>query len=194
MHGAWCWRDVSARLRAEGHTVFTPTLTGQGERRHQLTRDVGVATHVDDLTELLWFEDLRDVYLGLHSYSGVLAGPVVEHSHDRITSVLGVGGLLITLAAMSAYVLLRARPAVLPDGLTTMGAVAFMGIGIAMSSASLWVAIVMVFVWLGHWLHPETRNQERGMATNWPTEAAVGLGVLLTLLTMMELRGALPVG
>lgn len=115
-------------------------------------------------------------------------------SHDQVANVLGVGGLLITLAAMSAYALLRARPALLPSALTTMGAVAFMGIGIAVSSASVWVAIVMVLVWLGHWLHPETTNQEGDTASSWPTEAAVGLGVLLTLLTMMELRGALPLG
>ena len=148
------------------------------------------------------WKDRRVVFTGVMTAVGApmavllaVMTTIGQHpSHDQITSVLGVVGLLITLAAMSAYVLLRARPAVLPDGLTTMGAVAFMGIGIALSSASLWVAIVMVFVWLGHWLHPETRNQERGMATNWPTEAAVGLGVLLTLLTMMELRGALPVG
>jgi pimeloyl-ACP methyl ester carboxylesterase len=95
MHGGWCWQDVSARLRGAGHTVHTPTLTGQGDRRHQLTRDVGVSNHVDDLTELLWFEDLHDVYLGLHSYSGVLAGPVVEHCHERIAVVLYLAAFLV---------------------------------------------------------------------------------------------------
>jgi pimeloyl-ACP methyl ester carboxylesterase len=95
MHGGWCWQDVSARLRGVGHTVHMPTLTGQGERRHQLTRDVGVSTHVDDLTELLWFEDLHDVYLGLHSYSGVLAGPVIEHCHERIAAVLYLAAFLV---------------------------------------------------------------------------------------------------
>lgn len=115
-------------------------------------------------------------------------------SDDWVSNVLAVGGLLVTLAAMSAYVLLRARPAMLPGGLTTMGALAFMGIGIAMSSASVWVAIVMALVWIGHWFHPQASNQDCETASNWPTEAAVGLGVLLTLLTMMELRGALPLG
>ena len=125
MHGGWCWRDVSTRLRAAGHTVFAPTLTGQGERRHQLTRDVGVATHVDDLTELLWFEDLHDVYLGLHSYSGVRAGPVVEHCHDRISAVLYLGAFLVqsgeclpyerTLHVASQGIMdIRAREAFLP--------------------------------------------------------------------------------
>lgn len=35
MHGGWCWRDVRSALRAEGHETFTPTLTGQGDRRHR---------------------------------------------------------------------------------------------------------------------------------------------------------------
>ena len=80
MHGGWCWREVRQRLSGTGHEVYTPTLTGQGDRRQQLTREVGIATHVTDLTELLWFADLRDVHLVLHSYAGVLAGPVAERA------------------------------------------------------------------------------------------------------------------
>jgi pimeloyl-ACP methyl ester carboxylesterase len=94
MHGAWCWREVREPLRAAGHAVFTPTLTGQGDRRHQMTRDVGVDTHVDDLTELLWFEDLHDVDLVLHSYAGVLAGPVAERAGDRLASITYLAGFL----------------------------------------------------------------------------------------------------
>jgi len=40
MHGGWCWRRVAARLRAAGHEVFTPTLTGMGERAHLLSPQV----------------------------------------------------------------------------------------------------------------------------------------------------------
>jgi membrane-associated phospholipid phosphatase len=112
-------------------------------------------------------------------------------SQDQIGTIMSVGGLVIVLAGMTAYVLLRVRSAIVPPWLTTMGAVAVMGIGIAMLSLSVWVAMVIVLVWLGHWLHPEKREQQ---APDWPFEAAFGLGVLLTLLTMMELRGALPFG
>ena len=115
-------------------------------------------------------------------------------SQDRIASILSVGGVLIVLAAMTAYVFLRARPAVLPAWLTTSGAVATMGVGIAMSSESVWVAMVILLVWLAYWLHPQKRNQEGETVSSWPSEAAFGLGVLLTLWTMMELRGALPLG
>ena len=94
MHGAWCWRDVRGSLHAAGHAVFTPTLTGQGDRRHQMTPDVGVDTHVDDLTELLWFEDLHDVHLVLHSYAGVLAGPVADRAGECLASITYLAGFL----------------------------------------------------------------------------------------------------
>ncbi|MBY8885870.1 alpha/beta fold hydrolase [Streptomyces sp. PTM05] len=94
MHGAWCWRAVRQRLTGAGHEVFTPTLTGQGERRRSLTPDVGVATHVDDLTDLLWFEDLRDVHLVLHSYAGILAGPVAERCAERLAGVVFLAAFL----------------------------------------------------------------------------------------------------
>lgn len=94
MHGGWCWSDVAARLRADGHDVHTPTLTGQGDRRHQLTPDVELATHVDDIGDLLWFEDLTDVHLVLHSYAGILAGPVAEAAADRLASITYLGAFL----------------------------------------------------------------------------------------------------
>jgi pimeloyl-ACP methyl ester carboxylesterase len=94
MHGGWCWREVRARLQSVGHVVFTPTLTGQGDRRHQLTPAVGLATHVDDLAELLWFEDLHDVHLVAHSYAGVLAGPLAERAGDRLASITYLAAFL----------------------------------------------------------------------------------------------------
>jgi len=87
MHGGWCWRDVRQRLSADGHEVYAPTLTGQGDRRRGLTPQVGIADHVADLSELFWFEDLRDVHLVLHSYAGVLAGPVAERVSGGLASV-----------------------------------------------------------------------------------------------------------
>jgi pimeloyl-ACP methyl ester carboxylesterase len=94
MHGGWCWRDVHRRLAQRGHDVHRPTLTGQGDRRSGLTPDVGVDTHVADLDELLWFEDLTDVHLVLHSYAGVLAGPVAERAEGRLASVVYLGAFI----------------------------------------------------------------------------------------------------
>ena len=94
MHGGWCWRDVRQRLTDGGHLVFSPTLTGQGDRRSSCSREVGVTTHVTDITDLLWFEDLTEVHLVLHSYAGILAGPIVTRAADRVASVTLLGGFI----------------------------------------------------------------------------------------------------
>ncbi len=55
---------------------------------------MGISTHVRDLEDLLWFEDLTDVHLVLHSYAGVLAGPVAERSGSRLRSVTYLGAFV----------------------------------------------------------------------------------------------------
>ncbi len=95
MHGGWCWAPVRRRLTAAGHEVFTPSLTGQGERRDALTPEIGLSTHVRDLTELLWFEDLTEVHLVLHSYAGVLAGPLAEAIGERLASLTFLAAFLV---------------------------------------------------------------------------------------------------
>lgn len=87
MHGGWCWREVASLLARQGHEVYSPTLTAQGDRRQGLTPDVGVAAHITDIADLLWFDDLSDVHLVLHSYAGILAGPVAERTEGRLASV-----------------------------------------------------------------------------------------------------------
>jgi pimeloyl-ACP methyl ester carboxylesterase len=94
MHGGWCWQDVQRTLVQRGHDVHRPTLTGQGDRRASLTPEVGVARHVQDVDELLWFEDLSQVHLVLHSYAGVLAGPVAERAGSRLASVVYLGAFV----------------------------------------------------------------------------------------------------
>ena len=58
--GSWTWTRVRRLLAAAGHQVFTPTLTGLGERSHLLSRDVGLDTHVADVANLMIWEDLRE--------------------------------------------------------------------------------------------------------------------------------------
>ena len=94
MHGGWCWRGVQHRLVQRGHDVHRPTLTGQGDRRSGLTPDVSVETHVTDLEDLLWFEDLSEVTLVLHSYAGILAGALAERVEERLASVVYLGAFV----------------------------------------------------------------------------------------------------
>ena len=69
-HGGWCWRRVADRLEQRGHRVFTPTLTGLGERSHLLSPAIDLDTHITDVVNLVRFEDLRDIVLVGHSYAG----------------------------------------------------------------------------------------------------------------------------
>ena len=76
VHGAWAgahgWRAVRKLLAAEGHEVFTPSLTGIGERVHLASPQVDLTTHVNDVVNQIVFEDLRDIVLVGYSYGGVV--------------------------------------------------------------------------------------------------------------------------
>src|SRR5262245_7565996 len=52
-HGGWCWRRVSDLLEKQGHKVFTPTMTGLGERSHLLRKDINLATHITDIVNVI---------------------------------------------------------------------------------------------------------------------------------------------
>src|SRR4249920_2057180 len=77
-HGGWCWRRVSDLLERQGHKVFTPTLTGLGERSHLLRAGINVSTHVTDVANVLKWEGLSNVVLCGHSYGGLVVSGVAE--------------------------------------------------------------------------------------------------------------------
>ena len=87
-HGGWCWSRVRRALQAEGHEVFTPTLTGLGERSHLLSREVDLQTHVDDVANLLQWEDLTDVVLCGHSYGGCVISGAADQAAKRIGALV----------------------------------------------------------------------------------------------------------
>ena len=87
-HGGWCWRKVTPLLTAAGHRVYTPTLTGLGERSHLLTPEVGLETHVKDITALFEYEDLRDTILVGHSYGGMVVAGKAPSLVARLSAVV----------------------------------------------------------------------------------------------------------
>jgi alpha-beta hydrolase superfamily lysophospholipase len=84
--GGWCWRACANELRARGHEVYAPTLTGFGERAHVPAPDF--ETFVTDVASVIRFEDLRDVVLVGHSMGGVIVPRVAEVVTDRIRLVV----------------------------------------------------------------------------------------------------------
>jgi pimeloyl-ACP methyl ester carboxylesterase len=75
-------------LQAKGHEVFTPTLTGVGERSHLLSPDVSLETHILDVVNLIRWEELSDVVLCGHSYGGCVISGVADRVPDRIRSLV----------------------------------------------------------------------------------------------------------
>ena len=88
VHGAWSgahgFRHVRGRLQAQGHEVFTPSLTGIGERVHLVSPQVDLTTHVDDVVNHVLYEDLDGIVLLGFSYGGMVVTGALEHVAPRV--------------------------------------------------------------------------------------------------------------
>lgn len=87
-HGGWSWTKLRPLLEQAGHPVFTPTLTGLGDRSHLLHKGIDLSTHVTDVIQLLEFEDLHDVILVGHSYAGMVVTGVAAQAAERLDRIV----------------------------------------------------------------------------------------------------------
>src|ERR1700739_3439295 len=92
--GGWIWKYMAPLLRNAGHEVFTPTYTGFGERIHLLSKDIDGETHVTDVVNVLKYEDLNDVILVGHSYSGTVLPGVALQAGERIRRYVYIDAIL----------------------------------------------------------------------------------------------------
>jgi len=93
-HGGWCWQRVADRLRGGGHKVYTPTLTGLGERSHLLRQGIDIGTHITDVVNVIKWERLSDVVLCGHSYGGFVISGVAEQISAAIRSIVFLDAFL----------------------------------------------------------------------------------------------------
>ncbi|WP_134323414.1 alpha/beta fold hydrolase [Cumulibacter soli] len=88
VHGAWGgphqFGKVRRLLQAAGHEVFTPCLTGIGERVHLTGPQVNLSTHVTDVVNSVLYEDLDDIVLVGYSYGGMVVTGTLDHIGDRV--------------------------------------------------------------------------------------------------------------
>ena len=88
VHGAWGgahgFRRVRQLLRADGHEVSTPSLTGIGERVHLASPMVNLTTHVCDVVNHILYEDLEQITLVGFSYGGMVVSGALEHIAGRV--------------------------------------------------------------------------------------------------------------
>ena len=87
-HGGWCWNKVKRVLQAAGAVVYSPTLTGLGERAHLASRDINLETHIEDILGVLKFEELSDVILVGHSYAGMIVTAVADRVPRTLSRVV----------------------------------------------------------------------------------------------------------
>src|SRR6478609_7167062 len=77
-HGGWCWRRVVQALTAQGHRAHAVTLTGVGERAHLMSSAITLETHISDVLQAIEAEEMEDVVLAVHSYSGMIGTAVAD--------------------------------------------------------------------------------------------------------------------
>ena len=92
VHGAWGgsygFRKLRPPLQSPGHEVFTPSLTGIGERSHLTSPLVNLSTHVRDVVNTIIYEDLDDIVLLGFSYGGMVITGALEHIGDRVRDLV----------------------------------------------------------------------------------------------------------
>ena len=86
--GGWIWRSIRKALQASGQEVFTPTLTGVGERCHLLAPQINLETHISDVINVIRFEELTDVVLCGHSYGGCVVTGVADRMPEKISALV----------------------------------------------------------------------------------------------------------
>jgi pimeloyl-ACP methyl ester carboxylesterase len=85
--GGWCYARVAGLLRSRGHVVFTPTLTGQGERAHLSSGAINLSTHIEDVLGVFHYERLDNVVLAGHSYGGMVITGVADRVSSKIRAL-----------------------------------------------------------------------------------------------------------
>jgi pimeloyl-ACP methyl ester carboxylesterase len=87
-HGGWCWDKVHPRLQEDGWTVYTPSLTGAGDRVHLASPRITLRTHVQDVLSLIEAENLTDVVLCGHSAAGMVITGVADAIPERLHTLV----------------------------------------------------------------------------------------------------------
>lgn len=92
--GSWAFKKVDSLMTANGHLVYRPSLTGQGERVHLASPDVNLSTHINDVVNMILFENLRDIVLIGHSYGGMVITGVADSIPERIKKLVYLDAFL----------------------------------------------------------------------------------------------------
>jgi pimeloyl-ACP methyl ester carboxylesterase len=110
--GGWIWKPTATRLREAGHLVYTPSLDGCADRRHNLRSGITVETHAAEIAELLFYEDLNDVVLTGTSSGGMVLCRTAELARERSGRLIFVDALALLDGERIAQIVNRPTPRV----------------------------------------------------------------------------------
>jgi pimeloyl-ACP methyl ester carboxylesterase len=88
--GSWVWNRVSPLLQERGHEPYAVTLTGMGDRVHLASKDVGIETAIQDVLNVIKYDDLDDFVLVGHSFAGKVVAAVADRVPERVKMILYV--------------------------------------------------------------------------------------------------------
>src|SRR3954451_4759161 len=116
--GGWIWKPVATRLRAAGHQVYTPTLDGCGERKSTVRPGITTENQAEEVAQLLFYEDLKDVVLAGTSSGGMVVCRVAELMRDRIGRLVFIDALALLNGEKIGDIVTRSTAAPNSGGLT----------------------------------------------------------------------------
>lgn len=94
-YGGWCWEKVAQQLRAQGHTVSTPTCPGVGEQAHLLSKDISLSTYITSITNHILYQGVSDVILVGSGFAGVVISGVADRIPHLIHSLVYVDAMVL---------------------------------------------------------------------------------------------------
>ena len=92
--GGWVWGKVAEVLRTRGHDVHTPTLSGCGYLAKELDEEINLDIFISDIRNYIEFEDLSEIILVAHSFSGMICGALMMHIPERISHAVFIDAII----------------------------------------------------------------------------------------------------
>lgn len=86
--GAWAWKTTVPHIEKRGHAAYPVTLTGMGEKVHLASKDVGMETGIQDVLNIIKYNDLDNFVLVGHSFAGKVAAAVADRVPSKVRSLL----------------------------------------------------------------------------------------------------------
>jgi pimeloyl-ACP methyl ester carboxylesterase len=116
--GGWIWQKVATRLRAAGHRVYAPSLDGCGERKVHARPGITTESQADEIAQLLFYEDLKDVVLVGTSSGGMVVCRVAELMRERIGRLAFIDALALFDGEKIRDIVIRTTAMPSSDGVT----------------------------------------------------------------------------